>query len=101
MSIPTTSESKAYLRLIGDDLDAALAVAIAGAQAEMDGFIGGDSSSDRWPTDEDVPGDIKAAALMLVRVHFEEGDAVNAELWRSVAQRLLSRYRVDTGFGGA
>lgn len=101
MSIPTITDAKSYLRLIGNDLDAALAVAIAGAQAEMDAFIGGDPSATRWPTDGAVPGDVKAAALNLTRLHFEEGDAEQADLWRGAAQKLLLRYRVDTGIGGA
>lgn len=101
MSIPTMAEAKDYLRQIGDDLDAAIAVAAAAAQAEVDAFIGGDPSAERWPLPEDVPGDVKAAALMLARIHFEEGDAVQAELWRGAAQKLLFRYRVDSGVGGA
>ena len=101
MNIVTLPEARAYLRIIGTDLDAALAIAIAAAEAELDGFIGGDTSATRWPDPEDLPGDVKAAALMLVRIHFEEGDAAQAELWRGIAQRLLVRYRTDSGIGGA
>ena len=101
MSIASMLEARTYLRIIGNDLDAALAIAIAAAEAELDGFIGGDTSATRWPDPEDLPGDVKAAALMLVRIHFEEGDAAQAELWRGIAQRLLVRYRTDSGIGGA
>ena len=101
MSIPTMTEAKDFLRELSNDLDPAIAIAIAGAQSEMDGFIGGDPSGERWPDPEEVPGDVKAAGLMLVRCHFEEGDAMQAELWRGVAQKLLLRYRTDSGIGGA
>lgn len=100
-TIPTLTEAKDHLRIIGSDLDPALAVAIEGAQAEIDGFIGGTLSADRWPEPEDVPGDVKAAGLMLVRCHFEEGDPEQSELWRGIAQKLLVRYRTDSGIGGA
>ena len=75
--------------------------AIAAAEAEVDGFIGGDPSAVRWPDPESIPGDVKASAMMLVRLHFEESNAVQAELWRGIAQRLLVRYRTDSGIGGA
>lgn len=101
MSIPTMTEAKDFLRELSNDLDPAIAIAIAGAQSEMDGFIGGDPSADRWPEPEDVPGDVKAAGLMLVRCHFEEGDPTQAELWRGIAQKLLLRYRTDSGVRGA
>lgn len=100
-TIPTMHEARDYLRIIGSDLDPALAIAILAAQAEIDGFIGGDPSGIRWPTPEDVPGDVKAAGLMLTRCHFEEGDGEQAELWRSIAQKLLVRYRVDSGLSAA
>ncbi len=101
MSIPTTTDAKSFLRIIGGDLDAALNIAIFGAQCEMDAFLGGDSASTRWPTDGAVPGDVKAAALILTRIHFEESDPERAELWRSAAQKLLVPYRADPGFVGA
>ena len=100
-TIPTMTEAKNYLRIIGSDLDPAIAVAIQSAQSEIDGFIGGDTSADRWPEPEGVPGDVKAAGLMLVRCHFEEGDPEQSELWRGVAQKLLLRYRTSSGIGGA
>lgn len=101
MTIPTMTEARDYLRIIGSELDPALSIAIEAAQAEIDGFIGGDSSAKRWPEPEDVPGDVKAAGLMLTRCHFEEGDPAQVELWRGIAQKLLMRYRMDTGLRAA
>jgi len=97
MSIPTMMQAKNYLRLIDGDLDAAVILAISAAQNEVDAFIGGDSTVIRWPTDEDVPGDVTGAALLLVKVHFEESDPERAEQWRAIAQRLLFPYRVASG----
>ena len=101
MSIVILPEARAYLRIIGTDLDPAITVAMAAAESEVAGFIGGDTPATRWPDPVPAPGDVKAAALMLVRLHFEESNAVQAELWRGIAQRLLVRYRTDSGIGGA
>ncbi|MBW8373621.1 head-tail connector protein [Stenotrophomonas sp.] len=97
MSIPTMMQAKSYLRLIDGDLDAVVILAISAAQAEMDAFIGGDTAALRWPADEDVPGDVTGAALLLLKLHFEESDPERAEQWRAIAQRLLFPYRVASG----
>lgn len=101
MGIVNMFEARDYLRIVGADLDPVIAIAIAAAEAEVDAFIGGEPSAVRWPDPESVPGDVKASAMMLVRLHFEEGDAMQAELWRGIAQKLLVRYRTDSGIGGA
>ncbi len=101
MSIPTLEQAKTYTRQIDNDLDAVIAIAIAAAQAELDTFIGGDPSATRWPTDDAVPGDVLAAALVLTRIHFDDGNAPDAELWRGIAQRLLFPYRISSGIRGA
>ena len=97
MSIPTLIQARAYLRLIEGDLDSAAVLAISVAQRELDAFIGGDGAAQRWPTEEDVPGDVTGAALLLVKVHFEESHPEKAEQWRGIAQRLLFPYRVASG----
>lgn len=97
MSIPTMIQAKNYLRLVDDDLDAVVVLAISASQAEMDTFIGGDSAALRWPADAEVPGDVVGAALLLLKVHFEESDPQRAEQWRGVAQRLLFPYRAASG----
>lgn len=101
MTIPTLPQAKTYLRQIDDDLDAEISLAILSAQAELDSFIGGDGSAERWPPESGVPGDVLAAALLLVKVHIEEPDPEKAELWRASAQGLLTKYRTDSGMRAA
>lgn len=101
MTIPTLPQAMTYLRQIDADMGAQISLAIASAQAELDSFIGGDSSAERWPTESDVPGDVLAAALLLVKVHMEEPDPEKAELWRASAQGLLTKYRIDSGIRAA
>lgn len=101
MTLPTLDQAKTYLRQIDDDLDAVIVVAISGAQAELDAFIGGSTSATRWPEETDVPGDVLAAALMFTRIHFEGGDALDIERLRGAAQALLSKYRMDSGMRAA
>lgn len=101
MTIPTLPQAMTYLRQIDADMGAQISLAIASAQAELDSFIGGDSSAERWPTESDVPGDVLAAALLLVKVHIEEPDPEKAELWRGSAQGLLTKYRIDSGMRAA
>lgn len=97
MSIPTLIQARTYLRLIDSDLDSAVILAISIAQTEVDAFIGGDEAAQRWPTEEDVPGDVTGAALLLLKLHFEEPDPERGEQWRGIAQRLLFPYRVASG----
>lgn len=101
MSIPSMEQARSYLRQIDTDLDPLIAIAFAAAQAEMDSFIGGDPSATRWPTEDDVPGDVLAAALVLTALHFEGGDALDVERRRGAAQALLNRYRTDSGLRAA
>ena len=101
MTTPSLPQARSYLRQIDNDLDAVIAVAIAAAQAEVDSFIGGDPSATRWPTEESVPGDVLAAALVLTALHFDGGDALDMERRRGAAQALLLRYRVDSGVRAA
>lgn len=101
MSIPTLEQAKTYTRQIDNDLDAVIAIAIAAAQAELDTFIGGDPSATRWPTEDAVPGDVLAAALVLTALHFDGGDALDVERRRGAAQALLNRYRTDSGMRAA
>ena len=65
MRIPTLEQAKTHLRQIDSDLDTAIGIAISGAQAEMDGYLGGEPSATRWPAEAAVPGDVLAAALTL------------------------------------
>ena len=101
MTIPTLTQAKTHLRLIDSDLDPAVAIAIDAAESEMDNFIGGDPNAERWPTEEDVPGAVLRAALLLVEANFEPNTPEVAELLRGIAQKLLLPYRLNTGIGSA
>lgn len=101
MSIPTMTQAKIHLRQIESDLDPAIAIAIDAAQSEMDNFIGGAPSAERWPDELAVPGAVVRAALLLVEANFEANTPEAADLLRAIAQKLLVPYRVDSGLRAA
>jgi len=101
VSIPTLEQAKTHLRQIDSDLDTAIGIAISGAQAEMDGYLGGEPTATRWPAEAAVPGDVLAAALTLTAVHFEAGTPDDAERRRKAAYALLAKHRTDAGIRGA
>lgn len=101
MSIPTMTQAKIHLRQIEADLDPAIAIAIDAAQSELDNFIGGAPSAERWPDEESVPGAVLRAALLLVEANFEPNTPEAADLLRAIAQKLLLPYRVDSGMRAA
>lgn len=101
MSIPTMTQAKIHLRQIEADLDPAIAIAIDAAQSELDNFIGGVSSTERWPDEVIVPGAVLRAALFLVEANFEPNTPEAADLLRAIAQKLLLPYRVDSGMRAA
>lgn len=101
MSIPTMTQAKIHLRQIEPDLDPAIAIAIDAAQSEMDNFIGGEPSAERWPDELAVPGAVVRAALLLVEANFDSQTPEAADLLRAIAQKLLVPYRVDSGLRAA
>lgn len=95
------TQAKIHLRQIEADLDPAIAIAIDAAQSEMDNFIGGAPSAERWPDELAVPGAVLRAGLLLVEANFEPNTLEAADVLRAIAQKLLVPYRVDSGLRAA
>lgn len=94
MSIITLDTFKGFLRELSTDLDVPLQLALDAGEAEASAFLGVDIATE-YATVEPPP-DIVMGILYLARVHADEGDA---ERYRSIGQKLLQPYRVNTGFG--
>jgi len=80
MSIPNMTQANIHLRQIDSDLDPAIDLAIQAAPSELDNFIGGAPSAERWPTEELVPGAVLRAALLLVEANFDPNTPEAADL---------------------
>lgn len=81
---------RAFVRVIGDDLDDQLTLALAAGRAEAAAYLG--RAADEIATDE-VMG-----VMYLARSHFDDADA---DRCRQVGRLLLFPFRTAAGIGGA
>ncbi|RZZ88918.1 hypothetical protein [Pseudoxanthomonas winnipegensis] len=86
----TVVDLRAFVRVIGDDLDDQLVLALTAGRAEAAAYLG------RTP-DEEVT-DEAMGTLYLARSHFDDADA---DRCRQVGRLLLFPFRVGSGVGGA
>ena len=99
MSIVALSDFKAYLRELTGDLDDPLQMALDAAIAEASGFVGFDLV-EAYDNSSGTPSD-GAMAVFLLAQTYVDGIGVNeVDHCRAIAQKLLTRYRVDPGFVG-
>lgn len=87
IDVPTFRE---FLRIVGDDLDAQLDLALAAGRAEAAAYLG--RLADEETTDEAM------GVMYLARSHFDDADA---DRCRQVGRLLLFPHRVGSGVGGA
>lgn len=97
MSIATLADFKQYLRELTTDLDATFQMALDSATTECNNFLGFDAEDEFGSSG--VPADITMACMVLAQVHADMGDPEANDHRRVAAQRLLTPYRVNTGFG--
>lgn len=81
---------RAFVRVIGDDLDDQLTLALTAGRAEAAAYLG------RTP-DEVLPDEVMGV-MYLARSHFDDADA---DRCRQVGRLLLFPFRVGSGVGGA
>ena len=86
----TVVDLRAFVRVIGDDLDDQLVLALTAGRAEAAAYLG------RTP-DEEVTDEVMGT-LYLARSHFDDADA---DRCRQVGRLLLFPFRVGSGVGGA
>ena len=95
MSIVDVATFKTYIRELSDDLDDAFQMALDSASAETIHYLGFD------PVDSNgsAEPDIAMACMLLAQIHADMGDPDQNDHRRVAAQRLLTPYRLNTGFG--
>ena len=86
----TVPDFRAFVRVIGPDLDEQLELALTAGRAEALAYLG-------RPVDETVT-DEKMGVLYLGRSHFDDADA---DRCRQVGRLLLHPHRAGSGVGGA
>lgn len=87
IDLPTFRE---FVRVLGEDLDAQLQLALTAGQAEAAAYLG-------RSVDDTVP-DETMGTLYLARSHFDDADA---DRCRQVGRLLLFPHRAGSGIGGA
>lgn len=97
MSIATLADFKLYMRELTADLDATFQLALDSATAEVNAYLGMDAETDFGS--EGIPSDVVMACMLLAQVHADMGDPEGNDHRRVAAQRLLTPYRLNTGFG--
>lgn len=96
MSIITLDVFKGFLRELSDDLDEPLRLALDAGEAEASAFLGFSVAEEY--AEAEPPAEVVMGAMYFARCHADEGDA---ERYRSIAQKLLLPYRLNTGIGAA
>ena len=86
----TVVDLRAFVRIIGDDMDQQLDLALTAGRAEAAAYLG------RTP-DEEVTDEVMGVMYM-ARSHFDDADA---DRCRQVGRLLLFPHRVGSGVGGA
>ena len=81
---------RAFVRVIGDDLDDQLTLALTAGRAEAGGYLG--RIADEAVADEAM------GVMYLSRSHLDDADA---DRCRQVGRLLLFPFRVGSGVGGA
>lgn len=81
---------RAFVRIIGSDMDEQLSLALDAGRAEAAAYLG--RTADEEVTDEGM------GVLYLARSHFDDADA---DRCREVGRLMLFPYRADSGIGGA
>lgn len=99
MSIATLTDFKQYVRELSADLDATFQQALDSATAEVNHFLGFDPETEFGSGT--IPSDIVMACMLLAQIHADMGDPDQSDHRRVAAQRLLTPYRLHTGFGAA
>ena len=99
MSVVSLADFKAYLRELTTALDDPLQMALDAAIAEASGFVGFDLD-EAYDDSSGPPSDLAMAVCLLAQTHADSGGPADNEYRRGVAQKLLTRYRVDPGFVG-
>ena len=69
------------------------------AIAEASGFVGFDLD-EAYGDSSGPPSELAMAVCLLAQTHADSGGPADNEYRRGVAQKLLTRYRVDPGFVG-
>lgn len=87
IDVPTFRE---FLRIVGDDLDAQLDLALAAGRAEAAAYLG--------RTADETVADEVMGVMYLARSHLDDTDA---DRCRQVGRLLLFPFRVAAGIGGA
>ncbi len=99
MSIASLEEFKQYMRELSTDLDVTFQQALDSATAEVNNYLGMDAETDFGSAG--IPPDVTMACMVLAQVHADMGDPEGNDHRRVAAQRLLTPYRLNTGFGAA
>lgn len=81
---------RAFVRVVGSDLDDQLTLALSAGRAEAASYLG--RSADEAVTDEAM------GVMYMARSHFDDADA---DRCRQVGRLLLFPFRVGSGVGGA
>ena len=97
MSIASLADFKLYMREATTDLDLTFQQALDSATAEANNFLGMDAETDFGSAG--IPPDVTMACMVLAQVHADMGDPERNDHLRVAAQRLLTPYRLNTGFG--
>lgn len=98
MSLADLSTFKAYVRELTNDLDGAFQTALDSATAEVSNFLGFDAEAEYGSAG--APADVVMACMILAQVHADAGSPAENDHRRVAAHRLLTPYRLATGFGG-
>lgn len=99
MSIAPLSAFKDYLRELTDDLDDPMQMALDAAIAEASGFTGFDLV-EAYDDSNGAPSDVVMAVFLLAQTYVDGIGVNESNHCRAIAQKLLTRYRVDPGFVG-
>ncbi|MGF6607057.1 hypothetical protein OKW45_001957 [Paraburkholderia sp. WSM4175] len=77
MNLITIDEARAHARIDGDVMDAALALAVAAANASVWNYL---KRAEPYP-DDAIPADVKMAALLMAGNFIRDPDAAEAANW--------------------
>ena len=86
----TVPDFRAFVRVIGPDLDEQLILALTAGRAEAAAYLG--------RTADETIADEVMGVMYLSRSHFDDADA---DRCRQVGRLLLFPFRVGSGVGGA